>query len=547
MSFIDTLYENMERAGSRPLLIEIRGGQKVPTSGAELKQLTARVRGFLDDRKVAPGDRVALIAHNAVRWAACDLAILGAGAIVVPMYDRQAPSELVGMLKNCECKLVLADTAQLAKELTDAFVAAGTTELPEIAIFETIFAHAPLEAAPVQRVGSDRVTMIYTSGTSGEPKGVLYTADNVAFMLKRTEDGLREMVGKRSTPDQVFHYLPLCFAGSRIQLWTQLYRGNPLMLSTDLTNLVAEMGIADPHYYLNVPAVLERIKTGVGNKVKERGGVAWALYTAALAANERLEKGKASPVDKLVLEIAKRVVFPKIKQQIGKSLEFLICGSAPLSEETQRWFYLVGIPVYQVYGLTETTAIVTMDRLGLAKPGYVGRAIDGVELKVTDEGELVCRGPNIFPEYWKRPDATAMAIRDGWFHSGDMAELTPAGDLKIVGRLKDLLVPESGHNVAPGPIEEKLAAYCEGAQHVMVVGHARPYLSVIVTGPVSDAVVQAAIDKVNEELPHYRRLRRFLVAREPFTIENGLLTANQKLKRGAVEKRYADQIQGMYA
>lgn len=547
MSFIDTLYANMDRVGDEPLLIEIRGSNKVATSGKALRKLTAQVRGFLSSRAVAHGDRVALIAHNSARWAACDLAILGAGAIVVPMYDRQAPSELVGMLKNCECKLVLCETQKLADELSAAFNAAGITDAPELSVFESVFAATPDMQGPVARAGSDRVTMIYTSGTSGEPKGVLYTADNVAFMLQRTDEGLREMVGGRSSKDLVFHYLPLCFAGSRIQLWTQLFRGNPLMLSTDLNNLVAEMATAEPHYYLNVPAVLERIKTGVGNKLKERGGIAYALYTAALAANERVQKGKASPVDRLVLEVGKRVVFPKIKQQIGKNLEFLICGSAPLSEDTQRWFYLIGIPVYQVYGLTETTAIVTMDRLGLARPGYVGRAIAGVEMKLTDEGELICRGPNIFPEYWKRPDATKTAIRDGWFHSGDMAELSPQGDLKIVGRLKDLLVPESGHNVAPGPIEEKLAAYLEGAQHVMVVGHGKPYLSVIVTGSLSDSKVQEAIDRVNEELPHYRRLRRFHLAREPFTIENGMLTANQKLKRTAVEQRYKDQIQGMYS
>ena len=186
-----------------------------------------------------------------------------------------------------------------------------------------------------------------------------------------------------------------------------------------------------------------------------------------------------------------------------------------------------------------------MDQKGLARPGYVGKAIDGVEMQVTEEGELICRGPNIFPEYWKRPDATASSIRNGWFHTGDMAEITGDGYLRIVGRLKDLLVPESGHNVAPGPIEEKLANLLPGAQ-VMVVGHAKPYLSVVVTGALSQDVVQSAIDQVNQELPHYRRLRRFFVASEPFSVENGQLTANQKLKRAAVEKRYAAEIQGMY-
>jgi len=168
-----------------------------------------------------------------------------------------------------------------------------------------------------------------------------------------------------------------------------------------------------------------------------------------------------------------------------------------------------------------------------------------VELRISDEGELLVRGANIFPEYWKRPDATQKALHDGWFHTGDMAELSLEGDLKIVGRLKDLLVPESGHNVAPGPIEEKLAALLPGAQ-VMVVGHARPYLSVIITGTVAQPELEKAINQINDELPHYRRLRRFFLAPEPFSIENGLLTANQKLKRAAVEQRYASEISGMY-
>jgi long-chain acyl-CoA synthetase len=540
VSFIETMHQNLERAAARPLIIEVRGERLVESSGAALGELVARARGFLASQGVAPGDRVALIAHNSARWAAADLAALGAGAIVVPMYDRQAPRELAGMLQNCGAKLVLVDTAALRAEIQAAW-AGG-----RVATFDELFAHAPGDSRPLPRAAGEYVTMIYTSGTSGEPKGVLYTRANVDFMLERTTARLREMVGERSGDDRVFHYLPFCFAGSRIQLWSQLARANALMVSSDLNNLVQELGVAQPHYFLNVPTLLERIKLGVGNKLKERGGLVYSLYRAALDAAQRAENGRAGMADKLALEIGRRLIFPKIRQQIGKNLEFLICGSAPLSEETQRWFFAVGIPVYQVYGLTETTAIVTMDRKGLAKPGFVGRAIEDVELKLSPDGELLCRGPNIFPEYWQRPDATQSALRDGWFHTGDMAELSADGDLKIVGRLKDLLVPESGHNVAPGPIEEKLAALLPGTQ-VMVVGHARPYLSVIVTGSVEQGALQAAIDQINEQLPHYRRLRKFFIAPEPFSIENGQLTANQKLRRQAVERRYQTQIQGLYA
>jgi long-chain acyl-CoA synthetase len=540
MNFIDQMHANLDAAGTRPLIVEVHGDRLVEIKGAELKAMVESARGFLSARGISPGERVALIAHNSARWAAADLAGLGAGAIVVPMYDRQAPNELAGMLQNCEAKLVIVEHAELKQAIEAAWPAHC-----ELVTFDVLFAHAKGSAQPVARKADDFVTMIYTSGTSGEPKGVLYTVGNVDYMLERTTDRLREMVGSRAGDDRVFHYLPFCFAGSRIQLWSQLARANALMVSTDLNNLVAELGTAQPHYFLNVPTLLERIKLGVGNKLKERGGMVYALYRAALDAAARSETGRAGVADKLALNIGRRIIFPKIRQQIGKNLEFLICGSAPLSEDTQRWFAAVGIPVYQVYGLTETTAIVTMDRKGLAKPGYVGRAIEGVELKISDDGELLVRGANIFPEYWKRPDATQKALRERWFHTGDMAELSADGDLKIVGRLKDLLVPESGHNVAPGPIEEKLAALLPGAQ-VMVVGHARPYLSVIITGTVAQPELQKAIDQLNEELPHYRRLRRFFLAPEPFSIENGLLTANQKLKRMAVEQRYASEISGMY-
>ncbi|HEY6876728.1 MAG TPA: AMP-binding protein [Polyangiales bacterium] len=537
MNFIERMHENLDLAANQPLIIEVQGKQLVETSGAQLKRLVRSARGLLAARGIQPGDRVALIAHNSARWAAADLAILGAGAICVSMYDRQAVQELAGMLSNCDAALVLVDTSKLKSELG----AVWKTE--RIVTFDEVFAHAEDESRPHARSNDDRVTMIYTSGTSGEPKGVLYTVANVDFMLAQTIEGMRTMVAPRTGVDRVFHYLPFCFAGSRFQLWSQLARKNPLMVSSDLNNLVEELSTAQPHYFLNVPTLLERIKNGVSGKLKERGGLVYKLYCAAVDASM---KPRRSLADKLALALGERVIFPKIRQQIGKNLEFLICGSAPLSEETQRWFNMIGIPAYQVYGLTETTAIVTMDKKGLAKPGYVGRPLPGVEVTVSEEGELLVRGPNIFPEYWNRPDATAKALEGGWFHTGDMCELTAERDLRIVGRLKDLLIPESGHNVAPGPIEEKLANALPGAQ-VMLVGHARPYLSAIFAGVQDDGAVQAAIDGLNAELPHYRRVRKFYLAPEPFSVENGLLTANQKLKRNAVEQHYAAQIEGLYS
>lgn len=542
MSFIDTIFAAQRGLGNGPSLIEIHGKDHRPFSGRDVLDMVATVRGFLSAAGVKPGDRVALFAPNSARWAACDLAILAHGAIVVPLYARQDPKELAVMTRDSEPVLLIAADARLAAAIGEAW-----PEARRIAVYDEVFAAAPSDA-PIHAVAEDApVTLIYTSGTSGEPKGVITTAANVEYMIPQTARSINEITGARGAADKVFHYLPFCFAGSRIMLWTQLYRGNPLMMSTDLTNLVQELGAADPHYYLNVPALLERVKTGVYNKLRDRGGLAFGLYERGIAGAKAIAEGRAGLADRVNAAIARKLVFPKIKAQIGPSLEFLICGSAPLSDDTQRWFGLLGIPVYQVYGLTETTAIVTMDRPGQAVPGYVGHALPGLEVRLSDEGELQVRGPGIFPGYWNKPAATAEALQGGWLCTGDQAERDPAGNLKIIGRVKNILVPESGHNIAPEPIEQKVLEHLPGAEQAVLIGHARPYLALIVTGKVDGAAIQRAIDIVNAEVPHYRKIRKFHHVAEPFTIESGLLTANSKLRRRVIENHFRAALDQLYA
>src|SRR5208282_2397335 len=201
--------------------------------------------------------------------------------------------------------------------------------------------------------------------------------------------------------------------------------------------------------------------------------------------------------------------FPTIrKKMIGGKLRALICGSAPLSVETQLFFMMLGIPVLQVYGLTETTAICTMDDPdGPVIAGRTGPAIAGVEMKIAENEEIVVRGPNIFPGYWNRPEQTAKVLKDGSFHTGDQGEVNSRGNWRISGRIKNLIILNSGHNVAPEPIEEEIAQHLPGAQQIVVVGNGRGYLALLVTGSVDSKTVQAALDTVNSELPHYRQIR----------------------------------------
>jgi long-chain acyl-CoA synthetase len=353
-------------------------------------------------------------------------------------------------------------------------------------------------------------------------------------------------MGPRTVPDRVFHYLPFCFAGSWILLLSCLSRNAVLTLSTDLTKLMEELQLAAPDYFLNVPALLERVRSGVEEQLNKRGGAVRWLYQNASGAWFRQQAGEASGFDSLRLAAGRALLFPSIRKRLGPNLKALICGSAPLAKETQLFFLMLGIPVLQVYGLTETTAICTMDHPERIEPGHVGPAIPRVEMKLGENSEILVRGPHVFQGYWGRPQTTGEVLRDGWFHTGDQGEVTGTGNWRITGRVKNLIIPSSGHNVAPEPIEDELLRRLPGAKQVVLVGNGRSYLAALITGARSAHEAEAAIEAVNQSLPHYKRVHAFHLCGEPFTVENGLLTATGKLKRAAIEARFKDQIETMY-
>src|SRR5262249_23039672 len=324
-----------------------------------------------------------------------------------------------------------------------------------------------------------------------------------------------------------------------------LTRETVLTLSTDLNKLADEIRLSAPQYFFNVPTLLERVKRGVEDLLSKRAAFVQAIYTKGRAAWQK-QRDRASGGG-LWLFLAQKFIFNKIRERFGPNLRGLVCGSAPLAPETQEFFAMLGIPIWQVYGLTETCGICTMDDPRRAsEPGRVGQAVPGIEMETGAHEEILVRGPNIFPGYWNRPEETARALEGGWFHTGDQGEMNSRGGWRISGRIKNLIILNSGHNIAPEPIEEKIAQQLPGAQQVVVVGNGRGYLCALATGAVEASAVQTALDKVNSELPHYRQVRHFLVLSDAFTPENGLLTANGKLKREAINKKYREEIEQMY-
>jgi long-chain acyl-CoA synthetase len=244
--------------------------------------------------------------------------------------------------------------------------------------------------------------------------------------------------------------------------------------------------------------------------------------------------------------LADALIYSSIKKKIGRNLRALICGSAPLAKETQLFFLMLGIRVLQVYGLTETTAICTMDDPRDFTPGRVGPAIPGIEMTLGEESEILVRGPNIFAGYWNKPEATARAMQDNWFRTGDQGAVDDKGNWAISGRLKNLIILNSGNNVAPEPIEEKVLFNLPAAQQCVVIGDGRSFLSALITGELSNAQVEKALEIVNADAPHYKRIHAFFVSPQALTVENGLLTANGKLKREAIAAHFTNEIEELY-
>lgn len=549
MNFLETIFERLRQTSARPVLQEVRDGRIVSATGSQILAAVCAARAFLTESGLQKGDRCALLAHNGIRWAAMDLALMAEGILVVPLYARQAPGELVAMMKDCSPSLLICGDHPLRDS-----IAVLWPDGPRAVLLDEIFGPNPDSAVPSAEAmapprflsNDDPVTILYTSGTSGEAKGVVLTVGNLNHMLRCTTERLDLLMGAQATPDRVFHYLPFCFAGSWILLLSCLSRNAVLTLSTDLAKLMEEMQLAAPDYFLNVPALLERVRSGVEEQLNKRGGAIRWLYQNAQAAWFRRQAGESSGLDSVRLAAGRALLFPSIRQRLGPNLKALICGSAPLSKETQLFFHMLGLPVLQVYGLTETTAICTMDHPLRIEPGHVGPAIPGIEMKLGENNEILVRGPNVFQGYWGRPQATASVLRDGWFHTGDQGEVNGSGNWSVTGRVKNLIIPSSGHNVAPEPIEVELLRALPGAKQVVLVGNGRSYLAALITGSVGDREAEAAIESVNQRLPHYKRVHAFHLCEEPFTVENGLLTANGKLRRAAIEARYKDQIERMY-
>jgi long-chain acyl-CoA synthetase len=558
-------------------------------SSEELLRRTAGFSQALFELGVKPGDRIGLFAGNRPEWHTADFAINGNGAVTVPVYFKESPERAAYILNHSEAKVVfVAGHEQLISllairselpQLEQIIVADAGDDIPTDCLrYETLIALAGGAELAAYRMRASQVlpgqlaSIIYTSGTTGEPKGVMLTHAN--FCSNAEDVGCDFAL--RSQSDVAISFLPLAHVYGRTLDYLYLFQGVPIAYVEAVENVAQALQEIRPTVMAAVPRVFEKIYAKLMEQGSAHTGItkrifSWAIEVAQRSAPWRCGESSASPLLKIEWAIADNLVYSKIREGTGGRLRIVSSGGAPLSKSLAEFFWSVGIPIYQGYGLTETSPIVSSN-FPLNRVGSSGLPIPNCEVRTADDGEILVRGPMVMQGYYKRPDATREVIdEDGWFHTGDIGYLDKDNYLFITDRMKDLLKTSGGKYVAPQPIENSLktSPYILNA---MVVGDRRKFIVALVVPncktisakaaekgitissgeevaahPFTRTLIHAEIQRLTANLAQYETIKRFALLPGDFTFDNGALTFTMKLKRRVVEEQYHQMIESLYA
>jgi long-chain acyl-CoA synthetase len=579
----------------KPLLVGRCRGTQI--DGLSSKELFEQVRDLslgLTALGVNRGDRVAILAESRPEWLITDLAVLTAGGVTVPVYPTLSAGQARYILHDCGAKVVVVSTAvQLGKVQEVRHLLPSLESVVVIDDNAAPPGASALNLADVNTRGHQRMvgewgaarefrdraraiapeetaTIIYTSGTTGEPKGVMLTHGNLAANMRAAT-----LVLDVDEDDTALSFLPLSHSFERMASYVYLFAGVTMIFAESFDTVGRDIATTRPTLITGVPRAYEKMQARVLEK-GQSGSAAksavfrWAIRAGMAKSAATLRGKKVGPLTSLKASIADRLVFTKIRDGLGGRIRFVVSGSAPLAVDTAEFFQAVGLPVIEGYGLTETAPILTVNPPAAPRVGTVGKAVSGVELRIADDGEILARGPNVMKGYFNKPQATADAVKDGWFHTGDIGHIDSEGYLTITDRKKDLLVTSGGKKIAPQPIEavlkrnplvgeaillgdrRKYAAalivpdFAALEQRLKDLGRPPADRDTLVTRPDVVALYQEIVDALNRELSQFERIKRIALIPAQFSIETGELTPTLKVKRKVIEEKWHEAIESLY-
>lgn len=579
-------------SGSRPMLLH-----KVDDTyrGISYSEVRTRVETFaygLASLGVKRGDRVAIIAENRAEWVISDLAIVSLGGVDVPIYPTMTARQIEFIFNDAGVKIaIVSNQFQLNKvmrvypevaslEKVILMAEKGPIPEPDTVSFSAVMEEGKalkkeqpdLLATSIAMVKpEDLLTLIYTSGTTGNPKGVMLTHRNLVSNVKAAAQ-----VIDFGPDDTMLSFLPLSHSFERMAgYYTGMACGATIAYAESVETVRDNMLEVKPTIVTTVPRLFERIHSRVMKQMDASSPAKKKIFHWAIAVGRSFAEAKKRQSIGLGLRvrhaIADRLVYSKLRERTGGRMRFFVSGGAALGKEFGEFFEAVGIIIIEGYGLTESSPVISVNRLGNHKFGSVGSPVPGVEVRIASDGEILARGPNIMKGYWNNPEATRQAVDvEGWLHTGDIGFLDPEGFIHITDRKKHLFVSSGGKNIAPQPIEN-LFLSSKYIEQFMLIGDRRMFLTALIVpdfealrefadgrniryasnadlarDPNINELMDKEIAKIQQDLANYERVRRFTLLEKQFSIEEGELTPTQKIRRKVIEERYSNIIDGMY-
>nr|WP_206067051.1 AMP-dependent synthetase/ligase [Nonomuraea sp. FMUSA5-5] len=560
----DTVFRRAEQEPGAVVMRRKTGAGWPVVTAAEFRDQVVEVAKGLIAAGVEHGDRVALMSRTRYEWTLVDYAIWAVGAVTVPIYETSSVEQVRWILHDSEVKAAFVEldgheeaVREAAPELKAIWRVDGTLETGDVTA-------ADVDERRKQVTSADLATVVYTSGTTGRPKGCRITHDNLLFTALNVLRGPLEPLFARKDPAALL-FLPLAHIFARMIQVVLIEAGAIMAHTPNMKNVAPDLQDFKPTFLLGVPRVFEKVYNSAEQKAISGGkGKIFARAVDVAVAWSKAESTGGAPLGlRLRRAVFDRLVYSKLRAATGGRLSAAVCGGSALGERLGHFFRGVGIEVFEGYGLTETSAPLSVNMPGANKIGTVGKPLPGITLHIGDDGEILAKGRNVFHGYWKNDEATADVIDpEGWFHTGDIGELDADGYLRITGRKKEILVTAAGKNVAPGPLEDALRAHPLISQ-AMIVGDGRPFVAALITldpealpagakvaelrgDPKVQAEIQAAVDRANQSVSKAEQIKKFLILDGDITEESGHLTPTLKVKRSLVMRDFAKDIDDLY-